>query len=262
MSRSPELRLRLRTKLVVAMAFAALVPVLVVALLATGVILSSLETSLREDADRQLGVGLNLILRSVERLGDETVQLAEATELAPALHEPAALEAWLAHASAHAPSARLQLLDRDGSVLFDRVLGGAEQRFTGIGVSRGDPAIADGQAWGRGVSLVSSDDHVIVRAVSPVVDANLALRGVLVLSMPLDGDFADGIKGALTADVLLGGPSGRLQTTFRTGSSGRPQTVQLDPVDRVAALNGKHVIRDLDIGDGQYTIATTALQDR
>jgi two-component system NtrC family sensor kinase len=261
-SASPQLRLRLRTKLVVAMAFAALVPVLVVALLATGVILSSLESSLREDADRQLGVGLNLILRSVERLGDETVQLAESSELAAALDRPVALEAWFGHAAPHAPSARLQLLDPSGVVLFDRVLGGAEHRFAGSGVARGDPAIADGLSWGRGVSLVASDNHVIVRAVSPVVDAELALRGVLVLSMPLDGDFADGIKGALTADVMLGGPSGRLQTTFRGGPAGRAQTIQLDPVDRVAALGGRHVIRDLDVGDGQYKIATTALLDR
>ena len=61
----PKLRLRLRTKLVVAMLFAALVPVAILATLATSVILSSLDTGLREDADRQLTVGLNLILRSV-----------------------------------------------------------------------------------------------------------------------------------------------------------------------------------------------------
>ena len=59
------------------MALAALVPVAIVATIATGVILSSLEAGLRDDADRQLTVGLNLILRSVERLGDETVQLSE-----------------------------------------------------------------------------------------------------------------------------------------------------------------------------------------
>src|SRR5690606_31756026 len=81
----PPLRLRLRTKLVVAMALAALVPVAIVATIATGVILSSLESGLRSDADRQLTVGLNLILRSVERLGDETVQLSESTDLAIAL---------------------------------------------------------------------------------------------------------------------------------------------------------------------------------
>ena len=256
------LRLKLRTKLVVAMAFAALVPVLVVALLATGVILSSLETSLREDADRQLTVGINLILRSVERLGDEAVQLAESVELITALDDPAALGAWLGHEQVHVPSARLQIVDVSGHVRFDRVLGGADRRFADLGVVPGDPSIVSGQSWGRGVSLVPLDDRVIVRAVSPIVDANLALRGVLILSMPLDGDFADGIKGALLADVLLGGSSGKLQTTFRGGSGRRTQTIQLANADRIAALRGQRVTRDLDVADAQYKIATTALLDR
>ncbi len=259
---SPQLRLQLRTKLVVAMAFAALVPVLVVALLATGVILSSLEAGLREDADRQLTVGINLILRSVERLGDEAVQLAESAELINARDDPRAIEAWLVHEQVHVPSSRLQLIDRSGRVQFDRVLGGAEQRFAELGVAASDPVIANGQSWGRGVSLVALDDRVIVRAVSPLVDSNLELRGVIVLSMPLDGEFADGIKGALLADVLLGGVSGELQTTFRAGLGRGPQTIQLAAADRTGALRGQRVIRDLDVGDAQYKIAVTALLDR
>jgi signal transduction histidine kinase len=258
----PQFRIRLRTKLVIAMAFAALVPVLVVALLATGVILSSLETSLREDADRQLTVGLNLILRAVERLGDETVQLAESRELAVALGDRSALDRWLARDAAHVPSARLQLLDPGGRVVFDRVLGGADSRFHALGVVPGDPAIAVGRSWGRGVSLVIANDQVVVRAVSPIVDDGLALRGVLVLSMPLDSDFADGIKGALSADVLLGGPSGALQTTFRGALGARIQAIQLSSLDRAAVLHGQRVIRDLDAADGQYEIAVTALLDR
>jgi signal transduction histidine kinase len=258
-SAGTPLRLRLRTKLVVAMAFAALVPVLVVALLATRVILSSLEASLREDADRQLGVALNLILRSIERLGEETVQLAESGELAGAFDKPAAIEAWLAHEWVHVPSARLQMLDATGRVVFDRVLGGAEPRFKDIGVRPGDPAIAIGRSWGRGVSLIEVDGHVIARAVSPIVDAGLGLRGVLVLSMPLDGDFADGIKGALSADILLGGTSGKLETTFRSGLGGRPQPVVLDADDRAASLRGQRVIRALAVADGEYEVATKAL---
>ncbi|HET7503611.1 MAG TPA: ATP-binding protein [Kofleriaceae bacterium] len=259
--RPRQLRLRLRTKLMVAMAFAALVPVLVVALLATGVILSSLEASLREDADRQLGVGVNLILRAVEQLGDETIQLAESSEL-PSRLDTEALDAWLSHRATHVPSARLQLLDPGGAVVFDRVLGGAEARFARLGVLPDDPAVATGRAWGRGVALVAVGDEVIVRAVSPIVDAGLALRGVLVLSMPLDADFADGIKGALSADVLLGGSSGQLQTTFRGALGGRTQAIRIAVADRLAALRGEHVIRNLDVGDGQYKIAVTALLDR
>ena len=256
------LRLRLRSKLVVAMAFAALVPVVGVALLATGVILSSLEAGLREDADRQLGVGLNLILRSVERLGDETVQLAETSDLVSRLDRPAELEAWFANEAPHVPSSRLQLIDAAGRMVFDRVVGGALARFRAIGVAPGDPALAAGLAWERGVALVALGDTVVVRAVSPIVDASLALRGVLVLSTPLDGDFADGIKGALSADVLLGGTSGTLQTTLHGDVADAPQAIALSAVDRAAALRGDHVIESLDVGDAKYTIATTALLDR
>jgi len=253
------LRIKLRSKLVVAMLFAAFVPAVIVALLATGVILSSLDGGLREDADRQLMVGLNLILRAVERLGDETVQLAESSELANALPSVAALDLWVGHQSPRVPSSRLQLFDPEGRLRFDRVLGGAEARFADTGVRPGDPVIATGKAWGRGVSLVVVGDKVAVRAVSPVVDAGLGLRGVLVLSMPLDGDFADGIKGALSADVLLGGPSGKLETTFRSGLGRRTEVVQLAEADRAAALRGRRVLRTIEVGDAQYMIAVTAL---
>ena len=260
---SPELRLRLRTKLVVAMVFAALVPVVIVALLATRVILSSLETGLRDDADRQLTVGLNLVLRAVERLGDETVQLSESGDLTDALSRgPAALERWLAKESAHVPSARLQVFDATGALVLEKTLGDAEARFKDVGVKLGDPIIAAGRSWTRGVSLATVDDRVVMRAVSPVVDATLTLRGVLVLSTPFDGDFADGIKGAVSADVLIGGPSGRLQVTFRSNLGRRGEPVELEPDVRTAAMKSQRTVRDLDVATGQYKVAVTALLDR
>ena len=264
----PTLRLRLRTKLVVAMLFAALVPVLIVALLATGVILSSLEGSLREDADRQLTVGLNLVLRAVERLGDECVQLSESSELADALarDDRRAIESWLANEQAHVPSARLQIIDASGSVVIDRTLGGAIARFADVGISPDDPIVASGRSWTRGVSLVTIDDRPVVRAVSPIVDSSLTLRGVAVLSTPLDGDFADAIKGALSADVMIGGPSGALAATFRTSQGRRREPIMLDTRERAAALRGHRVVRDLDVrrrddSEAQYKIAVTALLD-
>ena len=272
---APKLRLKLRSKLVVAMVFAALVPVVIVASLATGVILSSLEGGLRDDADRQLTVGLNLVLRSVERLSDETVQLSESTELIAALESPgqaeggeqlAAIERWIAHEAVHIPSARLQLFDPNGKLLFDRVIGGAIHRFRDAEVMAEDSIVELGQSWTRTVQLVAVGDRAIVRAVSPVVDGGLALKGVLVLSTPLDGDFADGIKGALSADVLLGGTSGVLQVTFRSRLGRRSESVTIGAADRTAALSGKRFVRDLDIEEegglvGQYKIAVTALED-
>jgi len=263
-----RLRLRLRTKLVIAMAFAALVPVAIVATIATGVILSSLEAGLREDGDRQLTVGLNLILRSVERLGDETVQLAESSDLAYAMHIGSpALEAWFAREGAHVPSARVQLVDAKGAIVFDRVIGGADKRFVDSGIKADDPMVAAGQAWTRSVTLVAVGDRIIVRASSPVVDANLSLLGVAILSLPLDGDFADSIKGALSADVLIGGTAGRLAVTFRSSLGRRAEPIVLSEHDRAVVLDRARVTRDLDVTfekggrQGHYTLAATALLD-
>jgi signal transduction histidine kinase len=258
----PKLRMKLRRKLVFAMVVASLVPVAIVAMIATGVILSSLEAGLRDDADRQLTVGLNLILRSVERLGDETVQLSESSDLVVAMsHGGPALDAWLARESNHVPSARLQLLDSHGALVFDKVIGGADARFADVGVQPGDPAVAAGQSWGRDVTLVPVGERVVVRAVSPIVDTSLALRGVAVLSLPLDGDFADSIKGALSADVLIGGTEGRLSVTFRSPLGKRSDPVVLSPHDRDSALKGNRVIRSMTVRTGEYEIAATALQE-
>ncbi len=278
----PQLRLRLRTKLVVAMALAALVPVAIVATIATGVILSSLETSLRNDADRQLNVGLNLILRSVERIGDETVQLSESSDLSLALgatrREPSgeeitdpanvtSLEAWFAREGVHVPSSRLQILDSAGALVFDRVIGGNDARFAELGILANDALVRLGQSWTRSVTLVAIGDRVVVRAVSPIVDAALTLRGVAVLSMPLDGDFADSIKGALSADVLIGGGTmGALEGTFRSSLGRRADPVVLSDTDRKRVLEGKRVMRDLGVkiersSTRDYTMAATALLD-
>ena len=265
----PRLRLRLRSKLVVAMAFAALVPVMIVALLATSVILSSLESGLSDDADRQLTVGLNLVLRAVERLSDECVQLSESTELVDAMSlGEEAIETWIAHEAVHVPSARLQLFDANGRPTFDRVLGGADARFRDVGVEAGDAIVGNGQAWTRTVSLVEVGDRAVVRAVSPVVDSGLALQGVLVLSTPLDGDFADGIKGALAADVLLGNTSGKLAATFRSRLGRRTTPISISAEDRQRALAGKRVVRSLELDEptygvsGQFEIAITGLLDQ
>ncbi|HWO18575.1 MAG TPA: ATP-binding protein [Kofleriaceae bacterium] len=281
---APRLSLRLRTKLVVALVLASLVPVLLVALLATNVILSSLEASLGEDAARQLTVGLNLVLRSVERLGDECVQLAEAGELATALDAPgrgpewigdlvrfadplqppaeiAALDAWIARQTAHVPSARLQVLDARGDIMMNRTLGGADARFVHVGVAHDDPLVAAGKQWGRGVSLVTVGDVVVMRAVSPILDEGLTLRGMVVMSTPLDGDFADAVKGALSADVLLGGPSGTLAVTMHSPDfTRRAPPLVLSVEQRVRAMSGERVLHDYDVaGVGSYKVAVTAL---
>ncbi len=268
---------RLRTKLVVAMVLAALVPVTIVAAIATGVIFNNLEEGLREDADRQLTVGLNLVLRAVERFGDEAVQLSEGSDLVTAMRTGGDLDAWLARQVSHVPSARLQILDENGVIRFDRMVVGAltcdpkqaadaghpeclaADRFRDLTVTANDGVAAD--PWRRGVALVAINGKVVVRAVSPIVDGGLAFRGQVVLAMPLDGDFADSIKGALSADVLIGGVDGRLSVTFRAALGSRGKPVTLSPPDIQTALRGLRISRTVDVSSGHYSLSSTGLLD-
>jgi signal transduction histidine kinase len=256
-------RLRLRSKLVLALVVAALVPAVLVATVAVGVILSSLEAGVRDDAQRQLTVSLNLTVRAIERLGDETVQLSESTGLAAALDGGSApLETWVARSASHLPSARLQVIDPEGGIVFDHIIGGATARFANVGLSPAEARALATQAWSRRVSLVTIADQVVARAAAPLVDGAFALRGVVVLEVPLDGDFADAIKGALSADVLLGGPSGHVAATFRDELGERRPGFALAPDELAAALAGQRVVRDVDTAAGHVVVAVTALRDQ
>ena len=133
----------------------------------------------------------------------------------------------------------------------------AAARFVGVGVTQ--PNSEPDGPWERDVTLVAVGDRVVVRATSPIVDAGLALRGMVVLSMPLDGDFADSIKGALSADVLIGGVNGHLATTFRSSIGRRAPDVVLEQRDRAQALRGIRIIRNIDTSVGSFTIAGTGL---
>ena len=221
-------------------------------------------SGLREDSDRQLTVGLNLVLRSVERLGDEAVRLSETeSDLVGAPRSRGA-----AGPRGVARARRPRTCRRRGcrcstraARSLDRTIGGAQARFADVGATKDDPAVVAGLSWSRTVRLVAVNDQVVVRAVTPVVDPNLAIRGVLVLSMPLDGEFADSIKGALSADVMIGGTSGRLAVTFRSPLGRRGEPLQLDPADLLIALDGRRVHENVDTQTGYYAIAATGLLD-
>lgn len=197
-------RLRLRHKLAVAMSVAALLPVVVASWVAVSVVLRSLESGLRHDTERQLHVGLNLLLRNVERLGQVAVRLSTSTELSQAMRVgPDAVEQSLAEERSHLPSSLVQVADDTGTIIAKRVVGGVGARFTEIGVQSGGPVLRAGLSYERRVTIVSTGDVLVVRAVAPIVDASYLLQGVVVVSVPLDAGFADKLKGALGTDVLI-----------------------------------------------------------
>jgi hypothetical protein len=171
-------RTRLRTKLALALSVAALLPMLVVASLASGVVLGSLDRGLQRDVERQLAVGLNLTLRAVERQGVDAVELAGHDELAAAVGQgEAAVREVLARAAPYLPSSVVQVFAADGRLLATEIVGGDAARFAELAVDARAATVAAGLAWSRRVTFELSAKGVVVRAVAPIVGRSLRLSG-------------------------------------------------------------------------------------
>jgi two-component system NtrC family sensor kinase len=256
-------RARLRTKLALSLSVAALLPMLVVASLASGVVLGNLESGLAGDAERQLEVGLNLTLRSVERFGDDAVRLGSNQSLAAAIPRgEAVVGEILAAESPHLPSSLVQVLGPDGKVVASRVIGGNRARFAELAVDERAPVVQAALGWAARVTLELSPTGVVVRAAAPVVDAALSLSGVIVLSVPLDGDFADSIKGALGADVLVGSLNvGTATSSVRDELGRRLDAVQVPASVLKAVRARQRPVQSLDVAGREHAVAWTALED-
>lgn len=257
------MRVRLRSRLVLAMALAALLPVLVVAVVATQAIFASLERGLRSDADRQLSVATNLLLRQLERLGDETAQLANSGDLPLAMRNGGReLEAWLARATQEMPSSVLQVFNAQGEQQARSLIGGSAQRFAGVALPNRDPFVLEAQGWVRQVSMSASPSGTLVRAVAPVLDGGFGLRGSIVMSVPLDGEFADALKGALGVEVLLGGPELPAFSTLRDADGQRDAALMLTTAVRDRLVRGQRANGSYTSHGDDFVVAWSPLRDR
>ncbi|HTJ45173.1 MAG TPA: ATP-binding protein [Kofleriaceae bacterium] len=265
---TPFLRLRLRNKLALSLSLAALVPVALVASIAVRVVLGSLDRGLEGQTQRQLEVGLNLTLRQVERYGADASRLATASDLSRAMAAgKGAVGDLLAREAPQLPAALVQVKDASGATIADFVVGGDGERFSGLALGADAPLVRAGQGWAQRVTLdVVSDrkrgERLVLRAVAPIVDESFTLQGVVVLSVPLDADFADSIKGALGTEVLIAvrGASTAL-STFRDPIGERAPVVPVGADVATEAAAGRRVLGTEEIAGGDYQVAWTALVD-
>ncbi len=280
-------KLRLRHKLALSLVLAALLPVVVAATVAVRIVLRGLEDGLREQTTRQLRVGMNLVLRNVERLGGDAERLASTPALVDALKagERAQVEEVLAREDTYLPSALIQIIDARGNVVAWRptgdnrdanvVLASRYPMLTSFfGVLRRDntaPMVQRGLAYERRVTLTREGEAgwpfrryqpvLVVHAVAPIVDPSSALLGVVLVSMPFDGDFADGIKAALGTDVLIHSGDSVAMSSFQDGVGGRLEGIKPpgELVDDVLA-GGTRQGRG-DIGGSDYSLGYAPLKD-
>ena len=264
--------LRLGTKLALSFLLAALVPVMLVAALGVRVIQASLETTLRDDAERQLDVGLNLVLRAAEQLGDDLFHVTSSGDLVRAMvtgpsalagERTTAVKNLAEQMSTHLPSGVLQIIDAGGTLSVTHIVGDTSGRFNDVALPADAPLWSDGRRWAQRVTLEAVGDRVVVRAVAPIVDSSLALLGVAVLSVPLDGDFADGIKGALGTDVMIVNSQGRGPATFRDADGARKPPVDLSTLGvRLGGGGRERRAQVINLAGGEYAVALSTLVDQ
>jgi signal transduction histidine kinase len=265
---TPLVRMRLRHKLALSLSLAALVPVVLVASIAVRVVLGSLDRGLEGQTQRQLEVGLNLTLRQVERYGADVSRLATASDLSRAMAaDKVAVAELLSREAPQLPAALVQVKDAAGQTIVDQVIGGDVERFAGLALGPDAPLVRAGQGWAQRVTFdVVSDrkrgDRLVLRAVAPIVDESFTLQGVVVMSVPLDADFADSIKGALGTEVLIAVRGAQTAlSTFRDPIGERAPVVPVGADVALEAAAGRRVLGTEEIAGDDYQVAWTALVD-
>jgi len=125
--------------------------------------------------------------------------------------------------------------------------------------------VQSGLSFENRVTIVREGNDLVVRAAAPIVDASYMLQGVVIISVPLDSAFADGVKSALGADVVVfvgdvAAPAG-MATTFLDPLGERETKVTVHDAPPTVA-RGQSVLTTAEIGErGTYAFGYTPMTD-
>lgn len=144
------------------------------------------------------------------------------------------------------------------------MLGGEVTRFRGLGVTSESPPIRSGLTYERRVTVVRVDEQLVVRASAPIVDERFELRGVAVLSVPLDSVFADSVKASLGSDVLIlagGRADGQPMSTFLTPIGARVAQVPISASALTRVARGRTAFEESLIDEYSYELGYAPIYD-
>jgi signal transduction histidine kinase len=195
-------RLRLRHKLSLLLVIAALLPVLLASTVAIRLILQSLKSGARTQTERTMRVALNLVLAHVKEVFEDTNRLSVTAGLSDLLLlDPASTGELLARREDEMMPGLVEIADAQGHVVGRRAIGGRGSRE--LELADGAEPIKRALGYERRVTIASVGSQLVIRSAAPVVDDAYQLRGAVVVSAPLDAEFADRLKAQLSADVVI-----------------------------------------------------------
>ncbi len=198
-------RLRLRHKLALSLALAALLPVVLASTVALRLVLAGLRSGARAQTERTLMVGVNLMLAHVKEVFEQTVRVSEQSGLAETLLiEPGsqgAIAQLLSRRDDQLFPGLVEVAMPNGQIVARRTVGGINGKP--LELADGAEPISRALRYERHVTIARVGNQLVLRSAAPIVDRGFQLRGALVLSVPLDAAFADRLKAQLSVDVVI-----------------------------------------------------------
>ena len=135
---------------------------------------------------------------------------ARATDLAGESAAPAVpasparrLSGALDRVSAYLSPSLVQVFDREGLSMAETAVGTIADRLDELRVPPRSAPVVAALEYQSPLTIEPVGRILVVRAAAPIVDPSYRLLGAVVVSSPLDGQFADELKSALGTDVLI-----------------------------------------------------------
>ncbi|HEY1587413.1 MAG TPA: HAMP domain-containing protein, partial [Polyangia bacterium] len=253
--------LRLRHKLGLMLTIAALLPVLGASTVAMRLVLAGLKSGVRTQTERTMRVALNLVLSNVKEVFEEAIRLSEQAGLSDLLLlDPQSTGELLQHKDLQLPGL-IEIADETGKVVGKRLMAGSQILPSSLSSTE---AIRGALSYERRVTIArgpSPGSPLMIRASAPVVDDAYQLRGAVVVSVPLDAEFADRLKAQLAADVVVYQADAPTASSF-VAVDGRREVGFAAPIDvTTAVLGGATRVIEANAYGRIFSVGYAPLQD-
>jgi signal transduction histidine kinase len=259
----------LRSRLLVFLVVASVVPVSVVSFVATMLVFSSIEQGVSFEASRGLQVARGLFLQQIQEAAARASKLGSDAALVAAVKTGGlGIRRRLAELSASEPRSLLEVVDALGHPLARCVAGrcGDEETrdaFPGLAPASASAVLPRALLHERTVTIERTNQRLAIRSGLPLTDPTLSLLGAMLVSSPADGLVADRIKAALGAArevMFYDGDQPSISTL--TGAKGERVAVPALPFKPVGAEGKASIpVVPLEMGGRPYTVAFGPLQD-
>ncbi len=253
--------LSLRWRIGLGFGVAAILPILLGAAGAVWLILSGLDEGSRAEATRAARIAMNLVLHQAQLGQIEAGSLAEDGVLADLLvASPRAVERYLETQQEHFGSGLIEIADKTGRIVsrFSTVSG---ERLNEVAVGPQGPSIMRALNYERRVTLERAKEVLVMRACAPILDDTFGLRGAVVVTTPLDAEFADLIKSMLAVDVVFFVGPAPAASTFFGPDGGRLRGHAAPRYIAEKVFAGSSMTERASVQGHSFTFAYMPLQD-